>query len=497
MAGPADPRGLREWPDFVPGNTRLRARLGALSLPGRWDREDLSLGELDTRLRSSGLASRGEHGHGDRRHSLLLGVDAIHRETLRSAISAYQGVARDMVGVLFSCYDQADLLTLVRASARGIPAGDVLPMLDSVGELDRERMRSALADDPGVTLGRVAATSMVGPATAHALRDGLEAYDRTGDLAGWETRVVLGVAADADGRLAEWGRPARPIARYLAGQRDQANLLAALQRRLHERTVDAGPWSTAFLPGGTISVADVARIAGGDVSLGRLPVAWQPCVQRFLATQPTNPGAGLERLARELEDLRFREASSLVVRGDPLGAEVAVGYLARAELRTRTLRRAVQLATDNAVSASAAGPSTTTSGAHGRDLPTRRHVHSGTTAPEDGWPADLLVVVPPWLAPGFRLAGTRVRVAAEASGAVAEVQDEVVRVRPGVVAVHAGLWAEIPPSVRHGWEELRHPLVLSLPDESAQAASARRDRVRELLARSVGYEIAFLPEGES
>ena len=117
-------------------------------------------------------------------------------------------------------------------------------------------------------------------------------------------------------------------------------------------------------------------------------------------------------------------------------------------------------------------------------------------SPSTEWPADLLVVVPPSVAPGFRLAGTRTVSVRDAARAAEVVQAEVTLRAPGVIAVHAGLWAAIPTRLRDGWEQLRIPLVLSLPDEAAEAAGARRDRVRNLLARSVGYEIAFIPEGE-
>lgn len=118
------------------------------------------------------------------------------------------------------------------------------------------------------------------------------------------------------------------------------------------------------------------------------------------------------------------------------------------------------------------------------------------TSPSTDWPADLLVVVPPSVAPGFRLAGTRTVAVRDATRAAEVVQAEVTLGGPGVIAVHAGLWADIPTRLRDSWEQLRIPLVLSLPDEASEAAAARRDRVRNLLARSVGYEIAFIPEGE-
>lgn len=118
--------------------------------------------------------------------------------------------------------------------------------------------------------------------------------------------------------------------------------------------------------------------------------------------------------------------------------------------------------------------------------------------PATARPDDLLVVVPPAVASGFRLAGVRTAVAGDAAQARALVEAEMAAGSRGVIAVAAGLWAGIPPRVSAGWQAQTVPLVVALPDETAEPAHARQARVRELLARSVGYEITFTPaEGET
>ena len=116
-------------------------------------------------------------------------------------------------------------------------------------------------------------------------------------------------------------------------------------------------------------------------------------------------------------------------------------------------------------------------------------------APAPGRPDDLLVVVSAAAAAGFRLAGARTVVAADAGQARTLVEAELATGSRGVIAVSTQLWAGIAPRVTAAWQTQTTPLVIALPDEAAEPAETRRARVRELLARSVGYEITFTPEG--
>jgi vacuolar-type H+-ATPase subunit F/Vma7 len=114
-----------------------------------------------------------------------------------------------------------------------------------------------------------------------------------------------------------------------------------------------------------------------------------------------------------------------------------------------------------------------------------------------GWAGDLVVVAVEPVAAGFRLAGVRTVVATTPGEASAAVEGELAGGAPGVVAVDAGLWRRLPAAARAGFEESVSPLVVGLPDATTDAARSRRDRIRDLLARSVGYEITFTSEGSS
>lgn len=125
---------------------------------------------------------------------------------------------------------------------------------------------------------------------------------------------------------------------------------------------------------------------------------------------------------------------------------------------------------------------------------TPRTTGSAAAPPLD---ADLLVVVPRLLAPAFALAGTRVAEAGDGTEVQRLVAAELDTGRPGVVAVHPELWQQVPATVRAAWERRSVPLVIALPADTGPAGEGRRHAVRELLARSVGYEITFGPGGQS
>ncbi|GLP76598.1 hypothetical protein TUM20983_37080 [Mycobacterium antarcticum] len=126
-----------------------------------------------------------------------------------------------------------------------------------------------------------------------------------------------------------------------------------------------------------------------------------------------------------------------------------------------------------------------------------------TATPQRELRGDLLVVAPGVLSAAFRIAGVRaVRAddAAQAHAAVAaelDMSDTGGAPAPGIVAVHRALWDRLPEPVRRGWDQQLTPLVVPLPADTGRAGVGRGQALRELLARSVGYEITFSTEGDS
>lgn len=105
--------------------------------------------------------------------------------------------------------------------------------------------------------------------------------------------------------------------------------------------------------------------------------------------------------------------------------------------------------------------------------------------------AALVVVTTSELAPGFRLAGARTIESDDPATAAAAIERliDVDRER-GVIAVHEPLLDGIDAPLRRRLDHLAVPLVVALPAGTA-AGAGRAERLADLLARAVGYELTF------
>jgi vacuolar-type H+-ATPase subunit F/Vma7 len=106
--------------------------------------------------------------------------------------------------------------------------------------------------------------------------------------------------------------------------------------------------------------------------------------------------------------------------------------------------------------------------------------------------ADLLVIVGPELADGFRLAGARVWPAANAIVA----QDLVLRgledPDAGIIALADDYIAALDPRTRRLVERRFRPLVVALPARPALTPEQqRREYLLELIRRAVGFKIVL------
>ena len=111
--------------------------------------------------------------------------------------------------------------------------------------------------------------------------------------------------------------------------------------------------------------------------------------------------------------------------------------------------------------------------------------------------ARLMMIAPPELAVGFRLAGTdavAVETAAE-TGAVLERLTADAEV--GVIGVYAPFFEALPMETRLEYEDSVAPVVISVPVGAAgTGARDHRARLAALLQRAIGYRITFGEEGE-
>lgn len=110
--------------------------------------------------------------------------------------------------------------------------------------------------------------------------------------------------------------------------------------------------------------------------------------------------------------------------------------------------------------------------------------------------ARLVVVAPPELAAGFRLAGVETQVVTDPVEAAALLQRLTAEGERGVVAVYEPYLAALPESRRRLLESSIAPVVVALPSGTAAAGAAgRRALLVSRLQQAVGYRITFGGEG--
>ncbi len=105
--------------------------------------------------------------------------------------------------------------------------------------------------------------------------------------------------------------------------------------------------------------------------------------------------------------------------------------------------------------------------------------------------ARLVIVTPPELAPGFRLAGVSVVTAHDPDEALGAVE-RLVAEEKGVVSVYAPFLEAFAPDLRERLERSVTPVVVAFPAGVAAASpEERRARILGLLQQAVGYQVTF------
>jgi vacuolar-type H+-ATPase subunit C/Vma6 len=313
-------------PDFIAGNTRLRARLPVLLGPVDYDQlAGLSREAATERLAASTYRPYLNRDQGgDRR--LLEAVQSRLRDLLRGVRGLYVGVAGTAVGVLLARHDLQDTLALLRGARIGQPAAARLSAVMGVGALDqRSATDIAAAPDGATSVLRLASQRLPDPLTARALSAAWEQYELHGDPDEFETTVTA-VAVDAWIDRLEWvGRAARPILNLVQAECDRANLLAVLR--------DPALETPRLLPTGLVpeSALLAARRGDSQPAVAARP-DWQQPLERHLRDQD------LAALEWDLDVAVWRQAVRGLRRGDPLGADIPVGYVLAAECEARTVR---------------------------------------------------------------------------------------------------------------------------------------------------------------
>ncbi len=103
---------------------------------------------------------------------------------------------------------------------------------------------------------------------------------------------------------------------------------------------------------------------------------------------------------------------------------------------------------------------------------------------------DLMVIVGPEMATGFRLAGVPVREAIQASDVEAAVQHALDPAnKVGLVVLDEQFLALLPERLRHRAENSSIPLVLPLPLDGTQDPESQAAAVQEMVRSAIGITI--------
>ena len=312
--------------DFIAGNTRLRARLPALLGPVDYDQ----LISVSREAAVERLAASTYRPYLNRDqlvdHQLNEAVGRRLRDLLRGVRGLYAGTAGTAVSVLLARHDLQDTLALLRGARTKQPAAVRLATVMAVGALDhRTATDVAAAPDGATAVLRLKSQRLPDPLTALALPSAWEQYELHGDPDEFETTVAA-VAIDAWTDRLEWvGRAAAPILNLVQAECDRANLLAVLR--------DPALETPRLLPTGLVPESALLAARRGDPqpAVAARP-GWQQPLERYLGDQ------NLAALEWDLNVAVWRQAVRGIRRGDPLGADIPVGYVLAAECEARTVR---------------------------------------------------------------------------------------------------------------------------------------------------------------
>lgn len=281
-------------PDFVTGNTRLKARLPDL-LAGVGDGSEASSGDW--------------------------------RDLLRAVPTAYTGQAREVVAVLTARHDLSDTLALLRGATTRAPAADRLAAVNCVGRLTTAHATDvASARDGAAALARLVAHGLPDPEVARQLPRIWERFELHADTEELETSIAAAAHRAWTARLEPARRPIAPVRDLLAEERDIANVVNLAQ--------NPRP-ATRLLPPGRVNTQALSAVAAGDwtPTLRHRP-QWRPAVLRWEAQYDA------VELESDLLEVMSARAWPLIRQPDPFGVGIAVGYVLAVESAARHARLA-------------------------------------------------------------------------------------------------------------------------------------------------------------
>lgn len=310
-------------PDFPYVNARVRAMHSRL-LNGTQLDELLGASTLPTFLQ----ALAGTPYAGDLQEALVRyeGVRAVDealarnlQRTTRKILGFADGRPRALIEVVLLRWDLANLRAIVRGKHAGRSADEVMAALSPAGTLGEAVLKEMVAA-PDLA-GLAGTLEAVGHPFARAVAEGAAGYAKTQDLLAFE--LLLDRAYIERGlRQTRWrSRDAEVLREVLRAEVDAANVKTAFKLGL-AGGLDEEQRLRFFIPGGRLLPADLFLALSES---GTRASAWQRLrISGFLVRDLPESSIELERTL----DLAMTQALAGRYRGDPLGLDVVIGYLA-------------------------------------------------------------------------------------------------------------------------------------------------------------------------
>ena len=331
--------------DFVYGNARLRARKADLLRASDYEHllgkdVDALLGTLSETPYARDVEAALVREHGIR--SLNAAVRNHLARSLEEMRGFYTGPARELVDLLLSRFDLANLVALLRATLGDTDSPeDALSALNAVGWPGE-----ALADEilrqhePAAAVGLITRWLPDG-AQGRALRSAFTAYERTDDFSVFEQAVIAKHREHVVAAAEKHGRHGASLLEFVRREIDEQNMLLGLRLRA---ALEQGEITTLSLDGnapsgGAIPVAALeaavrlpsrAAVATELVALGR--ESWREPLSDWTAS------GDVVRLAQAVERAWAADAVRLFVSGDPLGIDVPLAFSVAKQTEARNLR---------------------------------------------------------------------------------------------------------------------------------------------------------------
>lgn len=320
-------------PDFAYINARVRAMRSRL-LPAAQLEDLLGSSSMAAFLQAlSGTPYGGDLQEALLRYQDLRAVDeAVARNfqrTTQAILSFADGRPRALIEAVLLRWDLANLRVILRGKHAARPAEEVVQALLPAGTL-RELVLKEMAGQPDMAA--LAGTlEVVGHPLTAAMADGVAEYAATQDLLAFELRLERAYM-DHLRRLLR-GRDAnrRAVREILATEVDGTNVKTALKLAA-AGSLDEEQRGRCFISGGSLVDAPLF-LALSDA--GTQAAAWRDLRRRGfpIRTLPDD----LVAFERTL-DLSLTRALAAHYRGDPLGIDIVVGYLAKKSAEVANLR---------------------------------------------------------------------------------------------------------------------------------------------------------------